>query len=128
MGWSMTRQILRVVVVAGMLAVFTVAARAQTQQMTGCFVGDDLSGGQAHAEVTAERIGDWAQIVGQIRSTGLGQVYRFTVDGHSGAGRVFISHEYEAGAAYMQIRDLSETRLIMEIDGYGTLRLARTGC
>lgn len=101
---------------------------ARAEQWSGCFVGSDLAGGQAFAAVGAERYSDWFEIMGQIQSTGMGRVYNFKADGHSGAGRLYVGHEYEAGAVYVQILDLSDRHFALEVEGHGVLRLERTSC
>lgn len=98
------------------------------EERSGCFAGADLLGGVATAYVTAEWYANYFEIFGNINSTSLGQTYRFKADGHSGAGRIFINHEYESGAMYMWVRDLSEARFILEVEGYGLLSLSRAQC
>ena len=121
-------RVARVLVAAALFAFLLAPGTLRAEQRHGCFAGDDLAGGQALATVVVEQFDDWFQITGQIRSTGLGQMYRFSADGHSGAGRLIQRHEYEAGATYVQIRDLSERQLIMEVEGYGVLHLRQVGC
>ncbi len=98
------------------------------EQWSGCYAGSDLVGGQAFAAVGAERYNNWFEIMGQIQSTGMGRVYNFKADGHSGAGRLYVGHEYESGAVYVQIRDLSDRQFVLEVEGHGVLQLRRTNC
>ena len=113
-------------------AVLMVLAWPQSQslaeQWSGCYVGSDLVGGQAFAAVGAERYNNWFEIMGRIQSTGMGRVYNFKADGHSGAGRLYVGHEYESGAVYVQIKDLSDRQFVLEVEGHGVLQLSRTSC
>ena len=127
----MRHALVRRTLIALPLAVLLAAAGipdARAQQWQACYVGGDLAGGRAFAAVTAERYGDWFEVRGRIRSTARGRVYSFKADGHSGAGRMFARHEYESGAVYVRIRDLSESRFVMEVQGHGVQHLRRTKC
>lgn len=108
--------------------VFVLSATAQGQPQSGCFIGKDSLGQPAKAFVNIERYGDWFQIHGQIYSSGENQIYRFNVDGHSGAGRLFQRHEYEAGAVYMDILTLSEKEFVFKVEGYGHFVFRRSPC
>ncbi len=117
-----------------MLAVFLLSIivvpgdDAFAQQQSGCFAGRDYLGYPAKAFVNVERYGDWFQIHGQIYSSGTNTAYRFSVDGHSGAGRLYQRHEYESGAIYMDILNLTETEFLFELESYGKFLFKRTQC
>jgi hypothetical protein len=113
---------------AVILLLLLLPACAAAQQQSGCFSGRDHFGFPARVYLTAEQYGDWFEIYGQIHSTGSGQTYQFKADGHSGAGRVFTGHEYEAGAAYIQILDLNPSTFVLRVDGYGVFRYQRSQC
>ncbi|GEM_PF-6976270 len=110
------------------LSLLLLSFTAAAAQQSGCFSGRDHLGQPARVFLTAERHGDWFEIYGQIYATGTGQVYRFKADGHSGAGRVYSRHEYESGAAYIQIRQLDQAVFVVEVDGYGVFRYQRSSC
>jgi len=111
-----------------LVAATLTAPLAASAQQRGCFVGVDQLGQPAGVILQVEHFGDWFEISGQIHSTGTGQTYRFKADGHSGAGRLYSRHEYEAGAVYIQVRELTETDFILEIEGYGVFRFRRQPC
>jgi hypothetical protein len=98
------------------------------QQQSGCFERPDQFGQPAKVFLAVERWGDWFQITGQIYSSGANRLYRFGADGHSGAGRLYERHEYEAGAAYINVRTLTESDFVLEVEGYGVFHFKRTGC
>lgn len=116
-----------VAVILWLLLVLAVSP-LQAQQKSGCFMGRDSLGQPAKAWVHVERYGDWFEIYGQIYSSGENQTYRFKVDGHSGAGRLFQRHEFEGGAVYMDILNLSEQEFVFQVEGYGRFRFRRTPC
>ncbi len=101
---------------------------ALAQQQSGCFTGKDLDGYTVNAFVSVEQYGDWFQIYGQIYSAAENILYKFSADGHSGAGRMYQNHEYEAGAMYIDISNLTEQGFELNIDSYGSVSLQRTEC
>ncbi len=111
-----------------LVTVTLTAPLATSAQQRGCFVGVDQLGQPAGVILQVERFGDWFEISGQIHSTGTGQTYQFKADGHSGAGRLYSRHEYEAGAVYIQVLELTETDFILEVEGYGVFRFQRRPC
>lgn len=110
------------------LCALLAAPIASAQQNSGCFSGHDHLGHPARVFLSVERYGDWFEIAGQIQSAGTGQTYRFKADGHSGAGRIFARHEYESGAAFIQIIDLNQSIFVLQVDGYGVFRYQRSRC
>lgn len=122
------RPSLRLVASTALVASLAGMSDVRSEQWSACFSGSDLAGGQAFAAVGAERYGDWFEIMGWIQSTGMGRAYNFKADGHSGAGRLYVGHEYESGAVYIQIRALSDGQFVMEVEGHGVLQLRRTNC
>ena len=104
------------------------SGRVYAQQQSGCFSGKDSLGYPANVFVSVERYGDWFQITGQIYSSGENRLYKFSADGHSGAGRLYLNHEYEAGAVYIDILNLTEQEFVINIESYGTFRFVRTNC
>jgi hypothetical protein len=112
----------------GVLAVVALAsAPGAAQQWSGCFVGQDYTGAPTQIAVFAERYNDWFEIGGQIHSASIG-LLRFKADGHSGAGRLFSGHEYEAGALYIHVIDLNENVFVLEVEGYGVFQFRRANC
>ena len=122
-GQTSFRMLLALLVAATLT--LPLAARAQQR---GCFVGVDPLGQPAGVILQVERFGDWFEISGQLHSTGTGQTYRFKADGHSGAGRLYSRHEYETGAVYIQVLELTQTDFILEVEGYGIFRFPRRPC
>ncbi len=110
------------------LTFFGVTAPVYSQQWSGCYLGRDHLGHAAWASVSAERYGAWFEIFGHIQSGGTGQAYRFKADGHSGAGRLYSRHEYEAGAVYINVLDLSQSDFVLQVEGFGTFRFRRSPC
>ena len=111
-----------------LLSIAVPNSNALAQQQSGCFAGQDYLGYPAKAFVNVERYGDWFQIYGQIYSSGTNTMYRFSVDGHSGAGRLYQRHEYESGAVYMDILNLTENEFVFELESYGRFLFERTQC
>lgn len=109
-------------------AAASISHEAQAQQQSGCFAGPNQFGKPAKVFLAVERWGDWFQINGQIYSSGANRLYRFGADGHSGAGRLYERHEYEAGAAYINVRTLTESDFVLEVEGYGVFHFKRTSC
>jgi hypothetical protein len=109
-------------------ATVATSPKAAAQQQSGCFAGPDQFGKPAKVFLAVERWGDWFQITGQIYSSGANRLYRFGADGHSGAGRLYERHEYEAGAAYINVRTLTERDFVLEVEGYGTFHFRRASC
>ena len=101
---------------------------AAAGQWSACFIGKDTLGHPAKAFVSAERYGEYFEITGQIYSSGYGRVYKFSADGHSGAGRLYQRHEYESGAIYITVLNLTETDFVIEVESYGVLRYRRGRC
>lgn len=101
---------------------------ALAQQQSGCFTGKDQHGYTVNAFVSMEKYGDWFQIFGQLYSAGENRLYKFSADGHSGAGRMYQNHEYESGAMYIDVLNLTEQEFVLNIDSYGTINLQRTNC
>jgi len=104
----------------------SISHEAQAQQQSGCFAGPDQFGKPAKVFLAVERWGDWFQITGEIY--GANRVYRFGADGHSGAGRLYERHEYEAGAASINVTTLTASEFVLEVEGYGVFHFKRTGC
>ena len=111
-----------------MLFLLTWCAAAPAGQQSGCFSGRDHLGHPARVFLMVERYGDWFEVWGQVHSSGTGQTYQFKADGHSGAGRMFSRHEYESGAAYIQILHLDESAFVIRVDGYGVFQFQRSHC
>jgi len=111
-----------------MVIMLCVMGNAFAQQQSGCFAGRDHFGSPAKAMVNLERYGDWFQITGQIHSSGTNTLYQFSVDGHSGSGRLYQRHEYESDAVYMDIISLTEQVFVFEIEGYGRFVFRRVRC
>lgn len=103
-------------------------APALAQQQSGCFAGRDHLGAPAKVYVSVERYGDWFEIAGQIYSSGANQIYKFKADGHSGAGRLFGGHEYEAGALYINVQNLTEAEFVLQVESYGVFHFRRSPC
>ncbi len=104
------------------------AVGALAQQQSGCFAGRDHLGAPAKVYVSVERYGDWFEIAGQIYSSGANQIYNFKADGNSGAGRLFGGHEYEAGALYISVQNLTEAEFVLQVESYGVFRFRRSQC
>ncbi|TDJ72389.1 MAG: hypothetical protein E2O38_04870 [Proteobacteria bacterium] len=122
---------IRVIFAVFAIAVTIVALTAQTvfaQQQSGCFAGSDHLGSPAKVFVSVERYGDWFQISGQIYSSGANSIYNFTADGHSGAGRLYQRHEYESGALYVQVQNLTETDFVLGVESHGVFHFRRASC
>lgn len=109
-------------------AVAATGQEALAQQQSGCFIGRDHLGHPAKAVVSVERIRDWFQITGQIYSSGENRVYKFSADGHSGAGRLYQRHEYESGALYIDVVNLTETEFVLEVESHGVFLFRRGRC
>lgn len=109
-------------------AAWLIASNAIAQQQSGCFHGKDHLGYPAKVYVSVERYGDWYEVSGMIYSSGEDRVYRFKADGHSGAGRLFERHEYESGALYISVRELTEDAFALEVESYGVFYFRRTRC
>lgn len=113
---------------AVLIVALAAAPAAIAQQRSGCFVGRDHLGQPAQVFLQVERYGDWFEISGQLHSGGTGRVHAFKADGHSGAGRLYTRHEYEAGALYIQVLELTETDFIVRVEGTGVFHFHRRPC
>ena len=100
---------------------------ARGEQEQGCFVGRDNTGSSAILWLSAERIGDYFEISGTIRSPAVGTM-QLKADGWSGAGRMFRGHEYESGALFIEISDYTGSSLVLSVEGYGSFPFQRTRC
>lgn len=123
---SRTIRIWLVIVIFG--AAIAAGSKAIAQQQNGCFIGKDHLGYPAKAYVSVEHYGDWYEIAGQIYSSGANRVYRFKADGHSGAGRLYGGHEYEAGALYISLQKLTDSDFVLQVESYGIFYFRRTRC
>ncbi|MEE8370774.1 MAG: hypothetical protein V3R73_01415 [Sphingomonadales bacterium] len=100
---------------------------AEAQQQAACYIGRDQNGAQMILRLVSERYGDYYEIFGQLISASVGTM-QLKADGWSGAGRMFRSHEGEAGALYVQISDYTGATLVLGIEGYGRFPFQQTGC
>ena len=123
-----TQTIRTLVTMAIFGAIMGVYLEAAGQKRSGCYLGKDHFGSSAKVFVTVERYGDWFEVAGQIRSTGAGRIYRFKADGHSGAGRLYTQHEFESGAVYINVLDLTETTFVLQVESYGVFHFQRARC
>ena len=121
-----TMRILLAVVIIG--AEIAAGPKATAQQQSGCFIGKDYLGYPAKVYVSVEHYGDWYEIAGQIYSSGANRVYKFKADAHSGAGRLYEGHEYEAGALYISVQELTENKFVLQVESYGVFYFRRTRC
>ena len=94
---------------------------------SGCFTGMDQQGATIHAALQAERIGDYFEVSGNFTSPNIG-VMRLKADGWSGAGRLFVNHEYESGAVFIKITNYSETGFLLIVDGAGNFPFSSSAC
>lgn len=123
---SRTTRIWLVVIILG--AAIAAGPKAIAQQQSGCFIGKDHLGYPAKVYISVERYEDWYEIAGQIYSSGANRVYRFKADGHSGAGRLYGGHEYEAGALYINVQELTESDFVLQVETYGIFYFRRARC
>jgi hypothetical protein len=110
------------------ITAFSAAPNANAQQQSGCYFGKDHLGYPAKVHVSVEHYGDWFEVAGMIYSSGADRVYKFKADGHSGAGRLYERHEYESGALYISVQDLTETAFALEVESYGVFHFRRGRC
>ncbi len=120
---GLSKQLSFLIVLAGL----AMPGGAQAQQAQACYVGQDYQGGQAILRLISERIGDYFEIYGVFQSSAVGTM-QLKADGWSGAGRMFRSHEYEAGAIFIQISDYTGAGLVLGVEGYGRFPFQQTAC
>ena len=106
-------------------ALMSATLSAETTQ--GCFAGKDATGQPAFISLTAERYGDYYEVVGQVSTTSDG-TFRIKADGWSGAGRMFRRHEGEADAVYIRITDYTGTALVLHVEGFGSFPFKAVRC
>jgi len=100
---------------------------AHSQQQQQCFVGNDATGGAAYLYLVSEKVGDYFEIFGTLKSSAVGTM-RLKADGWSGAGRMYRKYEYESGALYIQISNYTGSSLVLSVDEYGEFPFHNTPC
>jgi hypothetical protein len=106
---------------------FVASGATLAEERTGCFAGQDQQGASARMALRSERYGEYFEISGNVSSPNIG-VVSIKADGWSGAGRMFVNHEYESGALYIRITEYSEAGFVLVVDGYGRFPFHPVAC
>lgn len=100
---------------------------SNAEVVSGCFTGQDQQGATVNALLQAERIGDYFEVYGKFTSPNIG-VMKLKADGWSGAGRLFVNHEYESGAVFIKITNYSDAGFLLIVEGVGNFPFYSTAC
>lgn len=92
-----------------------------------CFQSTDALGGVSDTALYFAQSASFFEIFGRIGSENFGKA-NIKVEGYSGAGKIYKEHEYESGAIFVAMSQLTGSSFQLKIGDYGTYVYTAVPC